>query len=62
MSRGRLELGALGAFAVGSLLIVVVDHWLARTVGVLALFAFIAAGVFALASPALLDGDEEDGP
>ena len=45
-------------FAVGALLLILVDAWYARAAGVLALFAFIVAGVFAIADPRFLDEEE----
>jgi hypothetical protein len=54
-------LPALAALAVGALLLIVFDEWFTRLLGVLALFAFIAAGVFAVASPAFLEHEEEEG-
>jgi hypothetical protein len=52
----RLVAFALGCFVVGVLLMVVVDLILP---GVLLLFAFIVAGVFAVADPVFLDDDGE---
>ncbi len=57
--RDPLALVALAAGALGSLMLVLFDLWFTRLLGVLALFVFIGCGVFALASPALLDQDEE---
>jgi hypothetical protein len=59
--KDREALVALACLAAGSLLLVVFDHGVTRVLGVLALFAFIATGVFALANPALLDGEEDSG-
>jgi preprotein translocase subunit SecD len=63
MSRRRdpLAIVALIAVVVGFVLLVAFDAWFTRLLGVLALFAFVAAGVFAIASPALLE-QEEEGP
>ena len=57
--RDPLALVALAAGAFGFLMLVVFDLWFTRLLGVLALFVFIGCGVFALASPALLDHEEE---
>jgi hypothetical protein len=59
--RDPLVLAALGAGALGALLLIVFDEWFTRLLGVLALFAFIAMGVFAIASPALLEREEDEG-
>ncbi len=50
---------ALAALVLGVLLLVPFDAWFTRLLGVLALFAFVVAGVFAIANPALLDDDDE---
>ena len=60
--RRPLALVALTALAVGFVLLVVFDAWLTRLIGVLALFTFIVAGVFAIATPQLLDGEDEGSP
>src|SRR5215216_103015 len=52
---------ALIALAAGTLLMVPFDAWFTRLLGVLALFAFVVAGVFAIASPAFLEADGEEG-
>ena len=52
--------GAL--FAIGALLLVLFDAWYLRAAGVLALFGFIVAGVFAIADPALLEEETEEEP
>jgi hypothetical protein len=57
--RDPLALVALVALGLGSLLLVVFDAWFTRLLGVLALFVFIVCGVFAIATPALLEHDEE---
>jgi len=51
---------ALGAGALGALLLILFEEWYTRLLGVLALFAFIAIGVFAIATPELLE-NEDDG-
>ena len=48
-----------GSLAVGLVLMIGFEAVLTRIVGVLALFAFIVTGVFLIADPAFLDGDEE---
>jgi hypothetical protein len=60
MRRDPLALAALAAGALGFALLVLVDVWFVRVLAVLLLFTFIAAGVFAIATPALLDDDDED--
>jgi hypothetical protein len=55
---GPLALPALVALIVGCGLLILFDVWYARLLGVLALFAFIVIGVFAIATPALLDRDD----
>ena len=62
MRRPPLALLALAALGGGSLLLIVFDAWYTRLFGVIALFVCIAAGVFAIATPELLDGDEEGTP
>jgi hypothetical protein len=57
MTRAAIAAGVLGA-----LLMVAFDAWFTRLVGVLALFAFIVAGVFAIASPPFLEEEREEGP
>ena len=61
MKREPIAYWALAAGALGFALLVAFELWFTRLLGVLGLFAFIVAGVFAIASPALLDGDEDDG-
>ena len=58
--RDPLVLGALAAGLLGFALLFFLDAWFARLLGVLCLFGFIVAGVFAIASPALLDDDEDE--
>ena len=62
MKRDPLAYAAVTAGALGFALLLVFDVWFARVLGVLCLFAFIVAGVFAIASPALLDDDEDEVP
>ncbi len=59
MRRSPPALVALAALGLGFLLIVVFDAWFTRLIGVLALFTFIVAGVFAIATPALLEQDDD---
>jgi hypothetical protein len=55
----RLVPAAAASLLVGVVLMVVWDATLTRVVGVLALFCFLALGVFAIASPEFLSGDED---
>jgi hypothetical protein len=54
----RLTTAALGAGALGALLMILFEEWFTRLAGVLLLFAFIVLGVFAIASPSFLDDEE----
>ena len=59
-----MRLGRLGAFTAGTLVVTLVlmlvfENTLTRIAGVLAMFAFIVSGVFLIASPAFLEGEEE---
>ena len=56
----RLEKTAVAFFVLGSGLLFPFDKWFTILPGVLLLFAFIVCGVFALASPERLAGDEPD--
>jgi hypothetical protein len=60
--RGRdpVGLAALGAGALGALLLFAFDAWFTRALGVLGLLAFIAGGVFAIATPAFLERDDDE--
>jgi hypothetical protein len=51
---------ALACLVVGAALLLILDQPVARAVGVLALFAFIVLGVFAIATPEYLGGGEDD--
>ena len=51
---------AFGCFAVGLLLILVVELSIARIVGVPLMFVGIALGVASIASPDFLEGDRGD--
>ena len=55
--RGGLVVLMLGALAVGLVLMLLFEEWYTRLVGVLALFTFVVAGVFAITGSGLLDGD-----
>ena len=57
MRRHPLE-AAFGLFVFGSLVMILFDSWLTRLLGVLCLVAFVVGGVFAIATPALLDDEE----
>ena len=52
---------ALAAGALGLLLMIPFEAWYTRLAGVLALFAFIVLGVFAIASPPFLEEDRDEG-
>jgi hypothetical protein len=52
-----LMFACLGA---GLLLMLLFEAWYTRLVGVAALFAFIVTGVFLIADPAFLTGDDDD--
>ena len=58
--RGPAAFFALIALAAGVLLMLAFDAWFTRLLGVLALFAFVVAGVFAIASPAFLEADRDE--
>ncbi len=54
---------ALACFVLGAALVLLVDAGIARVVGVPLIFAGIALGVAAIATPEFLAGDrEEDAP
>jgi hypothetical protein len=55
---GRPQL-ALACFAIGCLLVLFVDVGVARIVGVPLMFAGIALGVLAIATPEFLAGDRD---
>jgi hypothetical protein len=46
---------------VGLVVMLLFETWLTRTVGVVALFAFIVSGVFLIADPAFLAADDDEG-
>jgi hypothetical protein len=58
---GRLVTMALVALLVGLVLMLGFEGPLTRIAGVAALLAFIVLGVFAIATPEFLAGDEEEG-
>jgi hypothetical protein len=58
--RGPLAIVALAALIAGYGLMIPFEAWFTRLLGVLALFAFVVAGVFAIATPALLERDGDD--
>ena len=58
----RLPLLALASFLVGGGLLFLFEHTLTRVVGMAGLLAAIVGGVFAIASPELLEAAEEDEP
>jgi hypothetical protein len=55
--RGALVGLMLAALAIGVVLMFLFEEWYTRLVGVLALFTFVVAGVFAIAGSGMLDGD-----
>jgi hypothetical protein len=58
--RDPLVLGALAAGGLGGALLFFFEEWFTRAAGVLLLFAFIVAGVFAIATPSFLEEDRDD--
>jgi hypothetical protein len=52
-----LMFACLGA---GLLLMLLFEAWYTRLVGIAALFAFIVTGVFLIADPAFLTGDDDE--
>jgi hypothetical protein len=58
--RGRLPLLALGSFLIGAALLFLFETTLTRIVGVAGLFAAIIGGVFAIATPELLEADDDE--
>jgi hypothetical protein len=57
--RGRLPLVALGCLGLGLVLTVPFERWFTLLFGVGFLLAFVVCGVFAIASPAFLDREDE---
>ena len=62
MRRDPVALAAIACLVVGSGLLILLDYWATRLIGVIGLFAFIVCGVFAIARPELLVEDEEEPP
>ena len=58
----RLPLIALGCFVLGVALMIPFELWVTRVFGVAALFAAIVTGVFAIASPELLEAADDEPP
>ena len=56
--RPRLGVVALGFFVIGVILMIPFEATATRILGVTALFAFIATGLFAIARPDFLGADE----
>jgi hypothetical protein len=56
--REPLVVATLVAGALSLLLMIPFEAWFTRLLGVLALFAFIVLGVFAIASPSFLEDDD----
>jgi hypothetical protein len=56
--RGRLGAFTLAALVVALVLNLLFEQTLTRIVGVAAMFAFIVAGVFLIASPGFLEAEE----
>ena len=56
--RDPLVIATLATGALGALLMILFEEWFTRLLGVLALFAFIVVGVFAIASPSFLEDDD----
>jgi hypothetical protein len=50
----------LGCLVVGLAAMELSERWWSRAIGVIALFAFIVSGVFLIAEPAFLAGEDED--
>jgi hypothetical protein len=59
MSAERLPGTAAACFVVGALLVFLIDAGIARIVGIPLIFAGIALGVTAIASPAFLERDRD---
>lgn len=53
---------AAASFAIGAALMLFFESTLSRVVGLAGLFAFIVAGVFLVAAPSFLEGDDEFPP
>jgi NADH:ubiquinone oxidoreductase subunit 6 (subunit J) len=59
LKRGLAFAVMVTAFAIALPLMIVFDSPVTRVLGVLGLFTFIVAGVFAIADPAFLDEEPE---
>jgi hypothetical protein len=57
--RDPLVVAALVAGGLGALLLILFEEWFTRLLGVLGLFAFVVAGVFAIASPSFLEAEDD---
>jgi preprotein translocase subunit SecD len=57
--RDRVANAAIAALVVGAVLLVLFDEWFTRAFGVLALFAGVLTGVFAIATPVFLEQEDE---
>ena len=62
MNAGRTPWIATACFVVGLLLVLLLDASAARIVGVPLIFAGLALGVSAIASPEFLQGDRDSAP
>jgi hypothetical protein len=58
MSRGRARWLLPLLLVAGLALMLPFDYTVTRVLGVTSMFAFIVVGVFAIATPAFLEGDE----
>jgi len=58
--RGRWFFVMMGSIALALPLMLIFEHPITRAFGVVLLFTFIAAGVFAIAEDAFLDAEEDD--
>jgi uncharacterized protein (DUF58 family) len=58
--RGRLPLIALACLGLGLVLTVPFERWFTLLFGVGFLLAFVVCGVFAIASPAFLEREDDD--
>ncbi len=56
---GRLVKATFVALALAVVLMIVFDATITRVLGVVSIFAFIALGTFAIATPEFLSGDRE---
>jgi hypothetical protein len=57
--KARLPLLALGSFVVGGGLLFFFEYTVTRVFGVAGLFTAIVAGVFAIATPELLEAEDD---